>query len=227
MSKEKSADVMEEAMQEALESVERIEQEREGEGGVDSEATVEVAVDESGPQSTESDADDQDPQAELVAAKEQLLRMAADFDNYRKRIRREQEETRRFGGEPILRDLLPVVDNLERALAHAGVESKNPVVEGVRMVAKQLLDVLAGHGAKSFDCEGELFDPELHDAMSQITAPQAKPGTIVAELERGYTLHGRLLRPAKVAVASVPAPEEDSVQAEDGSELSAESSSSS
>ena len=105
------------------------------------------------------------------------------------------------GGEPMLRDTLPVVDNLERALEHA-TEADDSLVQGIRMVLKQLIDTLQRHGVKPIESVGVPFDPEFHEAMSQAPGGGKAPGTILHQLEKGYTLHDRLLRPAKVVVAS-------------------------
>lgn len=150
------------------------------------------------------------PEAELRAAeereaslKDQLLRLAADFDNFRKRTEREREENKRFAAEGLLSDLLPVVDNLERALAHAG-EDDDPVVAGVRMVSRQFVDVLATNGVKPFDSHHCPFDPKLHEAVGQMPTADQPPGTVVQELQKGYLLHDRLHRPARVIVATAP-----------------------
>ena len=118
------------------------------------------------------------------------------------------EEARRFGAEKVLYDLLAVVDNLERALTHAEGDT-SPMVEGVRMVTKQFLDVLAQHGVQGFDSLGQPFDPERHEAMGQAPAGDRAPGTILEEMLKGYFLHDRLLRPAQVIVAAAPAQEEE------------------
>ncbi len=142
------------------------------------------------------------PAEELASVKDQLLRLAADFDNYRKRARREKEEFQKIATERLLRDILPVGDNLDRALSHA--PANDPVATGVRMVSKQLLDVLASYGVRPFDSLGKAFDPEQHEALSQAPAGDAQPGSVLEEIERGYMLHDRLLRPAKVVVAVAP-----------------------
>jgi molecular chaperone GrpE len=183
--RDKNADAIDQAMREALASVERVEKaSKEGDA-----PAVEVET-----------AADPKLRADLEAAREQLLRMAADFDNYRKRTRRDQEDVKRFAIEGFARDLLPVVDNLERALAHASGD--DPVVQGVRMVFKQLTDALQGHGVKSFSSAGQAFDPERHEAVAKQPSDAHPPGTILEEMQRGYVLHDRLLRPARVLVAS-------------------------
>lgn len=138
---------------------------------------------------------------ETTSLRNQLLRMAADFDNFRKRTRQEQDDMRRYGISRLLGDLLPVIDNLERALAHCDDNSQDPVVQGVRMVAKQWHDVLANYGVRMFQSEGQPFDPERHEAVGQQTSKEHAPGTVLNEMQSGYMLHERLLRPARVVVA--------------------------
>ena len=152
-----------------------------------------------------------DAEAQIAAAKEevaalrdQLLRLAADFDNYRKRAVREQQEQRDYGITQLLHDILPVLDNLDRALAHSEGDT-NPVVKGVRLVAKQFADTLTRYGVQSFASVGVAFDPERHEAVAQAPSADKQPGTILEEMQKGYTLRDRLLRPAQVVVASVAA----------------------
>jgi len=146
--------------------------------------------------------------AETAQLRDQLLRLAADFDNFRKRARREQDEARHYGVTNLLNDVLPVMDNLERALLHVEGD-KSPVIQGVRLVLKQFGDILARYGVTGFSSMGEPFNPERHEAVGQRPGGDAKPGAIVEELQRGYMLHGRLLRPARVIVAT-PAPDAES-----------------
>lgn len=141
---------------------------------------------------------------ELVALKDQLLRMAADFDNYRKRTRRELEAAEGRGRERFALEMLPALDNLERALAHV-TDDEGPLAEGVRMVARQFEDVLRTHGIVAFASIGEVFDPQWHEAMSQMPSAEHEPGTVVAELKKGYRAGEKLLRPAQVVVAMASA----------------------
>lgn len=206
MTEKDSRTVLDEAMAEALESVEQ--REREAAARNEDDDAVEVEVDEGVPDEAEAEKSaDDDEQQKL---KDQLVRLAADFDNYRKRSRREVEDARKFGIESLLRNILPVVDNFERALSASGDED-HPIVHGIKMVHKQFADVLAQQGVKGFDSLGEIFDPELHEALSQFESAEHEPGEITNEHERGYMIHDRLLRPARVVVAMppTPPPEED------------------
>ena len=139
-------------------------------------------------------------QERLKDTHERLLRTAAEFDNFRKRVQKEKEETRKFAVESLLKDFLPVADNLERALDHAEEHDLRQVIEGVRLVQKMLNDALGKHGIVSFSAVGQVFDPNLHEALMQAESDKP-PGTVVSEMARGYKLHDRLVRPAAVVVA--------------------------
>lgn len=135
---------------------------------------------------------------ERDALTDQLLRARADFDNYKKRNFRDMEQLRATASINLVRTLLPVLDNLERALSHAAAE--NPLTEGILMVQKQLLEVLGAEGLAAIEAKGAEFDPNFHEALA--TAPtDCEPGTVVEEYERGYLLKDILLRPAKVIVS--------------------------
>ena len=143
--------------------------------------------------------------AERDRMREQLLRIAADFDNFRKRSRKEIEEVRRRSIEDTLREVLPIVDNLERAAgAMTGATEVSAVTEGVHMVLRGFEDIASRLGLKRVPTVGNLFDPTCHDAMQQEETNEHAPGTIVAEVVPGYYLGERLLRPAMVVVARPP-----------------------
>ena len=197
---DKSEDALKKAMEDALDSVER----RQHAAHADAEPKVEVEFPGAAASAEAVANPTAAPPAEdrEAALREQLLRLAADFDNFQKRARREKDEVRRFGTDRVLTDVLPVIDNLERALAHSDSHDTTPVIIGIRMVAKQFHDVLLTHGVKPYDCVGKAFDPEKHEAVSQQPSPDHAPGTILQELQRGYMIHDRLLRPARVVVTS-------------------------
>lgn len=142
--------------------------------------------------------------ARADAEHDRLLRAAADLENFKKRAAREREEIQRFGIEKVLKDLLPVLDDLDRALAAAA--SDDPLVKGVQLVRAGFEQALSHHGVKAFSAMGQPFDPARHEALVQIPTPDAEPGTVVLEHARGFTLNDRLLRPAMVGVASAPPP---------------------
>ena len=148
--------------------------------------------------------------AERDRMREQLLRIAADFDNFRKRSRKEVEEVRRRAIEDTLREVLPVVDNLERAAgAMSEASDVGAVAQGVQMVLRGFEDIASRLGLKRVPTVGHQFDPTCHDAMQQQETDQHAPGTIVAEVVPGYYLGDRLLRPAMVVVAKPPSRTDD------------------
>ena len=143
--------------------------------------------------------------AERDRMREQLLRIAADFDNFRKRSRKEIEEVRRRTIEDTLREVLPIVDNLERAAdAMTDATEISAVTEGVHMVLRGFEDIANRLGLKRVPTVGNMFDPTCHDAMQQEETDKHAPGTIIAEVVPGYYLGERLLRPAMVVVAKPP-----------------------
>lgn len=148
-----------------------------------------------------------DPQAEIARLRDQLLRTAADFDNFRKRARREQEDATRRGRESAIKDLLPVFDNLERAAAHAepGADPK-AVSDGLRMVTKQFVDTLDRMGIKRVVTVGQPFDPARHEAIQHLESKEHPAGTVVAEVQGGYSIGDFLVRPAMVVVSKGPPP---------------------
>jgi molecular chaperone GrpE len=133
---------------------------------------------------------------------DRFLRAAADLENYKKRAQKEREEVQRFGNERLLKDLIPVVDNLERALA--AVAKDDPLSGGVRLVLRQMEDALGRFGVKAFSAMGQPFDPRLHEALMSVATAESTPGTVVMEHGRGYLLNDRLVRPAIVGVAVAP-----------------------
>ena len=143
--------------------------------------------------------------AERDRMREQLLRIAADFDNFRKRSRKEIDEVRRRTVEDTLREVLPIVDNLERAAeAMKDATEVAAVVDGVHMVLRGFEDVAGRLNLKRVPAVGQQFDPTCHDAMQQQETDEHAPGTIVSEVVPGYYLGERLLRPAMVVVAKPP-----------------------
>jgi molecular chaperone GrpE len=139
---------------------------------------------------------------EIAELKDKYLRALADFENSRKRIRQQSEESVRLQRESLLRDLLPIVDNLERAVEAAqGGGNGKPIVEGVQMVLASLLDYLRVQGVTPIEAKGRIFDPRLHEAVDHVESPHHEPNTVVNEMHRGYAAGDRILRPARVSVS--------------------------
>ncbi len=143
--------------------------------------------------------------AEAAEAREKLLRTAAEFDNFRKRTRRDLEEAERRGREGLLRELLPVFDNLERALVVANQATDvKALADGVGMVLKQFTDTLERGGIRRVATTGAPFDPQVHEAIQQVETADQAPGSVVAEVRAGYAMGERLVRAAMVVVAKAP-----------------------
>jgi molecular chaperone GrpE len=145
--------------------------------------------------------------AKLVREKEEcydrLLRTQADFDNYRKRIQKEQANLLRYGSENALREILPVVDNLELAVGSARAHGqKDSHIEGLELILAQMRDALDRLGVKPIESIGEPFDPNKHDALIRVYAPDAPEGVVVDEIRKGYYLYDKVLRPAQVTVGT-------------------------
>jgi molecular chaperone GrpE len=170
-----------------------------GETAVQEEPTPEVAVDLAARLA----------EADALATKnwDLYLRSQAELDNYRKRAQRERQDLLKFGNENILRELLPVIDNLDRAVQHAReVEGENlGLLEGVEMTLGQFQRVLEKFQVIPFNSLGELFDPARHEAVGQMETGDHPPNAVAQELQKGYLLHERLLRPAMVMIAKAPA----------------------
>jgi len=148
-------------------------------------------------------------EAESLAAKnwDLYLRSQAELENYRKRALRDRQDLLKFGNESFLRELLPVIDNLDRAVEHArDAEGDNQgLLEGVEMTLGQFRRVLEKFQVAPFDSLGEMFDPARHEAMGQYETDEFPPNAVAQELQKGYLLHDRLLRPAMVMIAKAPA----------------------
>ena len=145
-------------------------------------------------------------QAEALVNRDHYLRARADLENFRKRAQREKEDLLKFSNETILRELLPVIDNLERALQHAAVDGEKGLLQGVELTLGQFAKVLEKFNVVAIDAVGELFDPAQHEAMGQIESSEQPVNTVVQLLQKGYLLNDRLLRPAMVLIAKAPAP---------------------
>lgn len=216
------ADIPADAVEEALRSVERIR------GGDAPEEGAELAVEAGAAEPAVDGASEREKSlaAQLDLSQEKgretmerlkethdrYLRAAAELENYRKRAQKERDEVLKYGNEKLLKDLFPVVDNLDRALAAAtgaaeadsARTAEDPLVKGVKLVRASLESALAKHGVTSFSALGQPFDPAKHEALLQVATADAAPGTVVLEHARGFLLNERLARPAMVGVAKPP-----------------------
>lgn len=146
-------------------------------------------------------------EAEKKAAEnyDKYVRAVAELDNYRKRAAREKSEAIQYGCETLLKDVLPIVDGLDRALEHAGKSDDFEAFrKGLKLLQEQFLSCLRKHGVEKIDAEGEEFNPNVHEAMMQVESAEHGHSKVVDEFEKGYLLKGRLLRPAKVSVCKRP-----------------------
>ncbi len=143
--------------------------------------------------------------SDLEDATDRVLRAQAELDNYRKRVRREMEDERRYASLPLLGDLLPVLDNIQRAIAAAEKSGgSNALLDGVRMVAQSLEAALARHDCKRINALHQPFDPAFHQAISQQATTEYPANTVLLVAQEGYVLHDRVVRPAQVIVSTTP-----------------------
>jgi molecular chaperone GrpE len=142
---------------------------------------------------------------ELEDSKDRLLRAMADLENYRRRVHREMDDQRRHANTQLIRDLLPVVDNLERALEAADKSGESAgLIQGVRMVVQQIDAVLSQHGCVRIEALGAAFDPNLHEAVMQQSSADYPPGTVIQVVRPGFRLYDRVVRASQVIVAAPP-----------------------
>ena len=181
--------------------------------------TLAPSTDEARAESPQPDLEAQLAEAREEAAKnwDLYLRSQAELDNYRKRVQRDRQDQLRFGNENLLRELLPVIDNLDRAVQHAkeASASSDGLLEGVEMTLNQLQQALGKFGVTPIVAQAEPFDPARHEAVGQLETAEQPPNTVAQELQKGYLLHERLLRPAMVMVAKAPEIRQPAADAED------------
>jgi molecular chaperone GrpE len=171
----------------------------------DEESDAEIVVDLDDDQNAVPEMVPGEMAAPDVSDREQLLRLRADFENFKNRVDRTREATERHAAAQLVARLLPVLDNFERALAAAREVGGDPTFQdGIGLIFRQMLDELRKEGLMSVDTVGEPFDPEVHEAVSTTNVSGLPSNTVVEELQRGYLLHGRLLRPALVTVSVDP-----------------------
>jgi molecular chaperone GrpE len=175
----------------------------------DSKPKAKETAEQAAPEAEEAKAPTEDPAAELAKErdelKDRLLRQAAELENFKKRSQREKTEFLRRANEAMTKDLLPVLDNMERALDHVDESGENSsVLEGLNMIYQELVKVMTNHGLEPIKALGEPFNPEFHEAMMQEENPEAEDNTVIRELQKGYLFQERLLRPAMVVVSKKP-----------------------
>jgi molecular chaperone GrpE len=154
---------------------------------------------EPAPEPAAAEREIEDLRRALEEREAQYLRLAADFENFRRRTAQEAGDRARYASEPAALALIPVLDNLQRAMSHAA--EGDPLLDGVRMVARQFEDALRGIGVTPIEAVGQPFDPSLHEAIGGEESPDVDVDTVLTELQPGYRLHERVLRPALVRVA--------------------------
>jgi molecular chaperone GrpE len=148
---------------------------------------------------------------ELQDTKDRFLRNLAEMDNMRRRQERERQDLLKYASEKLLQDLLPVLDSFEKASSAGGVDAGNAVIEGIRMVHKQLVTVLENNGLKPVAATGKPFDPNFHQAIQKVEVDDVEQETVKDEFQRGYLLNGRLIRPSMVSVLVPKSGSSDSI----------------
>jgi molecular chaperone GrpE len=154
---------------------------------------------------TEAEPDISQVRAELADSRDKLLRLQAEMENLRRRTRREIEDERKYANLPLMRDLLPVIDNVGRAL-EAADQSQDvaALIAGMKLIAQQLQAVLAQHGGTQIEAEQREFDPNVHEAILQQPSADHPPNTVMLVTQTGYKLHDRVIRPSQVIVSRAP-----------------------
>lgn len=200
------------AMREAVAAVEAVEKKKAGKKGSASGTSGQEGTPQGGAGSgSEADKEVERLQIEIASLRDTSMRTLADFENFRKRTDREKEETRRYALLDPMREFLPVIDNLERALAAEG--RPEDLKQGVELILRQMKALLDRFAVKPVVALGERFDPSVHDAVMQEEDPEVKEPTVTEELQKGYVLHERLIRPAMVKVAMPAKPKSESSDA--------------
>lgn len=168
----------------------------------ETETTAKEAAEASSAEAAEADTPaDSEAKPEQLDWKDRYARAMADFDNFRKRTVRDREDLVKFAAKDVIKDVLATVDNLARALDGAKDRADDPFVKGVQLVYDGLLKTLADHGATPLDSVGEPFDTNYHEALTSLPSEDVEEGVVMNEVQRGWLLHGKPLRPAKVVVS--------------------------
>jgi molecular chaperone GrpE len=204
---------MAEALREATEAVESRHSERDKAGarGGDPASADKLTIEMLSRELQELKGLHEEKLKELEDQREQQLRLQAEFENFRRRSLKEKQESLKFGHQNLVKDLLSAVDNLERALEHgaqnAGPETQG-ILDGVELVHREVLGALAKHGVQEIEAEGQPFDPANHEAMGQVPNAEVPPNTVLQVLQKGYRIHDRMLRPARVIVSREATPQD-------------------
>jgi molecular chaperone GrpE len=173
--------------------------------GTEEELKPDVSIPSELPEATDSDLQMEELQKQVDQYKDLLLRKAAEFDNYKRRIESETTNILKYATESLVEDLLPVLDDFERSLKHRKENKDNDaLVKGIELIYQKLAKVIEGRGVKPFDTVGKEFNVEYHDALMQIPRSDVPYHTILEEVEKGYTLNDKVIRHAKVVVSSTP-----------------------
>jgi molecular chaperone GrpE len=168
---------------------------------------------------TSADSQEKQAQEELQIYQDKYIRLAAEFENYKRRAQRDQSDAIRYANESLLKKLLSTLDNLERAIqCGKDAGTTGSLLEGVELTHKQFLETVGKLGVRQVSSTGSLFDPNMHQAVAQVESETAEPNTVVEEFQKGYFLHDRILRPAMVTVAKEKSDQTETISTQDTSE---------
>lgn len=170
-------------------------------------------------ESTSAGSQEEQVQEELRIYQDKYIRLAAEFENYKRRAQRDQSDAIRYANESLLKNLLSTIDNLERAIQSGkDAGTSGALLEGVELTHKQFLETVSKLGVRQVSSTGNLFDPTMHQAVAQVESDAAEPNTVVEEFQKGYFLHDRILRPAMVTVAKEKSDQIESTSTQDAVE---------
>ena len=170
-------------------------------------------------ESSSADSQEKQAQEELQIYQDKYMRLAAEFENYKRRAQRDQSDAIRYANESLLKNLLSTLDNLERAIqCGKDAGASGSLLEGVELTHKQFLETVEKLGVRQVSSTGSLFDPSMHQAVAQVESETAEPNTVVEEFQKGYFLHDRILRPAMVTVAKEESDQTETITTQDTGE---------
>jgi molecular chaperone GrpE len=202
---------MEEALREATESLES--RQKEAAAAVDASSPDKMTIELLSTELRDLKEVHEETLKEQAENMEKSLRLQAEFDNFRRRSLKEKQESFKFGNQNLVKDLLSAVDNLERALEHGTQIAEGDgrsILDGVELVHREILAAFAKHGVREIEAVGQLFDPAVHEAMGQIPSDDVPANGVLEVLQKGYVIHDRMLRPARVIVSRGPTDSEAS-----------------